>query len=381
MSTYSFRFSNDWLLVCVQMAAALCLSITLNAQTPKMVVIELENSSFEGLPSMGRLPDGWFDCSSTDESPPDIQPGQFGVATLPKHGESYIGMVVRDNDTWEAVGQKLKLPLQKDHCYDFAVDLCRAETYISPSRKTKEVAHYTTAVKILIWGGTDYCEKGELLGESALITNPKWMTFMFQLRPKKDSYRFLVFEAYYQTPIIHHYNGNVLMDNATIIQEVNCSSKPVITPTKHDSVPDHSVYTTIPNQKSKDAAQVYDNLAQAKKGEIVHMDGITFQGSSDELSPGFELPLQELFDFLSENPEVIIEVGGHTNGIALDDFYAKLAKARAKKVANWLIEEGIASERVQYKGYSKRKKLASDSTQEGRNQNQRIEVTILKRNE
>jgi outer membrane protein OmpA-like peptidoglycan-associated protein len=372
--------------------ATLCLSISLNGQTPKKVVIELENPSFEGFPSMGKLPDGWFDCGRPSESPPDVQPGQFGVVTLPKHGDSYIGMVVRDNDTWEATGQRLRLPLQKDHCYDFAMDMCRSETYISPSRKSGASAHYTSAVKILVWGGNDYCDKRELLAETSMVTNPRWLTFIFPLRPKKGSYNYIMFEAYYQTPVLFPYNGNVLMDNATIIQEVNCAAKPEIPPTKHAapgtvaSAPktkpsNNEAGTSVTNRPvTHDAPQGNVKLNKAKKGEVVRLERITFKADSYELRPESEPSLQEVYDFLSSNPEVIVEVGGHTNGIPPDEFCDSLSTNRAKNVANWLIQKGIAPERVQYKGYGKRKKLASDSTQDGRNQNQRVEVKILARN-
>jgi outer membrane protein OmpA-like peptidoglycan-associated protein len=376
----------------------LCLAFqflsTLSFAQVKESPIELTNPSFEGVPSAGAPPAGWFDCGRKDESPPDIQPGSFDVATLPRHGDSYLGMVVRDNDTWESVGQRIRAPLQKDHCYDFAIDMCRSETYVSPSRKTSEKAHYTSAVKVLIWGGNDYCEKRELLGESSMVTNPRWLTYTFRLNPKKGSYSYIMFEAYYQTPVLFPYNGNVLIDNATIIDAVNCSAKLEIPPVK----PNTSIASTGTKTKanpvknggttSKPTPPITNStppagnqqLAKAKKGETIRLERIIFKADSYELQPDSEPSLQEVFTFLKDNPDVTVEVGGHTNGIPPDAFCDELSTNRAKNVANWLIQQGIAPNRVQYKGYGKRKPLASNGTKEGRAQNQRVEVKILSRN-
>jgi outer membrane protein OmpA-like peptidoglycan-associated protein len=122
-------------------------------------------------------------------------------------------------------------------------------------------------------------------------------------------------------------------------------------------------------------------LAKAKKGEVVRLERITFKADSYELQPESEPALQEVFDFLKSSQDVSVEVGGHTNGIPPDEFCDNLSSNRAKNVANWLIQKGIQPERVQYKGYGKRNRIANDSSKEGRAQNQRVEIKILSRNE
>ena len=356
----------------------------------KEAPIELNNPSFEDFPKAGQTPEGWFDCGKDGESPPDVQPGQFQVSTMPKSGDTYLGMVVRDNDTWESVGQRLKAPLQKDHCYDFALDMCRSETYISQSKKTGEPAHFTSAVKLRIWGGNDYCDKRELLCESSMVTNPRWLTFPFRLSPKKGSYNYITFETYYQTPVLFPYNGNVLIDNATVIQAVDCKKKTEIPPVKLGpavAAADKKPNTTKTNVGSKPVAPVThgtnptnSKFAKAKKGEVVRLERITFKADSYELQAESEPALMEVYDFLTNSPDVIVEVGGHTNGIPPDEFCDNLSTNRAKNVANWLIQKGISADRVMYKGYGKRQKIASDATKDGRTQNQRVEIKILARN-
>jgi outer membrane protein OmpA-like peptidoglycan-associated protein len=361
-------------------------------QQKKEAPIVLENASFEGFPEMGRVPDGWLNCGRDGETPPDVQPGSFHVTVLPKHGNTYLGMVARDNETWESIGQRISAPLIKGHCYDFAIDMCRAEIYLSQSRKTGQEVQYTSALKILIWGGNDYCQKQELLSESSMVTSTRWLTFPFRLNPKKASYSYILFEAYYQTPVLFPYNGNVLLDNATIIEPTSCESKPEIPPTKHTTpalavvnkpkpAPKTNSGTNATTPATYSTSTGNGKLAKAKKGEVVRLERITFKADSYELQPESEPALQEVYDFLKSSPDVSVEVGGHTNGIPPDEFCDNLSSNRAKNVANWLIQKGIQPERVQYKGYGKRNRIANDATKEGRAQNQRVEIKILTRNE
>ncbi len=193
-------------------------------------LIPLSNPSFEGVPRHSQVPRGWYDCGFPGESPPDIQPdlnGTFEVNKLAQHGNTYLGMVVRDNNTWESVSQKLKTPLQRDSCYTFFIYVARSLTYISQSRVTELQANYDTPTVIRIWGGFDYCDKGELLGESDPIINPDWKEIQLALEPSRN-FTHIIIEAFYKSPVLFPYNGNVLVDNAqlekgcgALVEEVN----------------------------------------------------------------------------------------------------------------------------------------------------------------
>jgi hypothetical protein len=69
----------------------------LQAQT----TIRLKNPSFEwDEPKSGKVPGGWIDLGMAGETPPDIQPGSWGIRMNARHGTKYLGLVVRDNYTW-----------------------------------------------------------------------------------------------------------------------------------------------------------------------------------------------------------------------------------------------------------------------------------------
>ena len=134
--------------------------------------ISLRNPSFEDFYRAGHPPRGWFDCGASGETPPDIHPGEpplFGVRTLPADGNTYLGMVVRDNDTKESIGQQLSSPLLAGHTYRFSIQLTQSEWYISRSRMTNKETNYTTPVVLRIYGGQSLCDRQELLAESPPI--------------------------------------------------------------------------------------------------------------------------------------------------------------------------------------------------------------------
>ncbi|MEN9613488.1 MAG: hypothetical protein RLZZ628_4302, partial [Bacteroidota bacterium] len=192
-------------------------------------VIQLDNPSFEDFPQPAHTHLGWYDCGFATETPPDVQPNlQFQVSKSAKHGKTYLGMVVRDNETWEAVGQKLKTPLQKGICYKFSLQLCRSACYVSKSKATHKEANYITPVVVRLWGGPEYCGKIEKLAESEPIGNMDWELYTFKLQPKAN-YEYLMIEAFYKTPILFPYNGNILIDDSSDLVPMNCA----------DSIPVH----------------------------------------------------------------------------------------------------------------------------------------------
>ncbi|MCB0588308.1 MAG: hypothetical protein KDD06_23655 [Phaeodactylibacter sp.] len=186
-------------------------------------VISLANPSFEDTPHHSKQPSGWVDCGFALESPPDIQPsGDFNVRQSPHHGKTYLGMVVRDNETWEMVGQRLRQPLKSGQCYNLSLFLCRSEYYESLSRLTRQIANYATPAKLRLWAGDRACDKQELLAETPLITEFNWKEYTLEFTPGRD-YRAVLLEAYYEEPLMFPYNGNILLDGLSDI--VPCVSR------------------------------------------------------------------------------------------------------------------------------------------------------------
>jgi outer membrane protein OmpA-like peptidoglycan-associated protein len=113
-----------------------------------------------------------------------------------------------------------------------------------------------------------------------------------------------------------------------------------------------------------------------EKGQTIRMRRLNFKVNSDSLEAEARPMLDEVYDFLHNNPQISIEVAGHTNNQPDDAFADKLSTARAKAVADYLIAKGIDMGRVSYKGYGKRQPIAPNTTAEGRKTNQRVEIRI-----
>ena len=91
------------------------------------------------------------------------------------------------------------------------------------------------------------------------------------------------------------------------------------------------------------------------------------------------LSLDEVFDFLQSNRNIVVEIGGHTNTIPLPEDCDILSSNRAKEVASYLVRKGISPKRIQYKGYGKRQPIIKNDRYDlsARQKNQRVEIKIL----
>ena len=113
------------------------------------------------------------------------------------------------------------------------------------------------------------------------------------------------------------------------------------------------------------------------KGSVIQVENLFFEADSFNIDKKSIAVLDDLYSFLVQNPTVKIEVGGHTNNVPSADYCDILSTKRAKSIVEYLIQKGIAKERLTYKGYGKMKPLYNNLTELGRNKNQRVELTII----
>ena len=104
---------------------------------------------------------------------------------------------------------------------------------------------------------------------------------------------------------------------------------------------------------------------------------IQFETGKSTLIPGSFSYLDEFYDTLKTYPDMIVEIGGHTDKIGDNHSNQKLSEARANVVRAYLLEKGIAPGRITAVGYGEMRPVASNDTPEGRQQNRRTEVKIL----
>ncbi len=174
--------------------------------------IYFNNPSFEDTPQHSKAPQGWTDCGFLTESPPDIQPNSTLNTYQPAFdGRTYLALVVKDNGTWESVGQQLSRPMKPRQCYELAFFAAHSTRYISTSRKTGRVTDYKGPVILRFYGGFDYCDRKQLLAKTEAITDPAWNFFSLLVVPN-EAFDYLTIEAFFQPGDRYAYNGNVLLD-------------------------------------------------------------------------------------------------------------------------------------------------------------------------
>ena len=121
-------------------------------------------------------------------------------------------------------------------------------------------------------------------------------------------------------------------------------------------------------------------LEKIKKGETVSLNNIQFEGNKAVFLSSSESSLKVLLFFMEINPNVVIEVGGFVNGPQKKNSksFKELSYIRAYAVKNYLINGGIAKERVDFKGYGNSKMLypkPKSAYQEAANR--RVEIKII----
>ncbi|MDD4602953.1 MAG: OmpA family protein [Bacteroidales bacterium] len=88
--------------------------------------------------------------------------------------------------------------------------------------------------------------------------------------------------------------------------------------------------------------------------------------------------LLELAEVLKLKPRMEIEIAGHTDNVGSSESNIKLSADRAEAVRIYLINKGINGNRIVAKGYGETQPVADNNTEEGKQQNRRTEVRIIK---
>jgi len=426
--------------------------------------IQLSNPSFEDFARPGQQPRGWYDCGEINyplETAPDVHPiddesgrNNFGVTKKAFDGDTYLGMVVRENDSHESVAQRLKKSLIPGKCYSFSIYVSTSKIYKSGIRGSEEVVDFVTPIKLSIKGGVGFCDTSIPLAETELITHSEWKEYVFKFEPE-SKVTYIVLEARYQTPTFNPPNGNILLDNASAIQPVPCDEllekKPVVeitTPSISSKTVKSKKYKLIANVKNikekriillkvnnrnsrsftynSATGQLTANLRLEKGANKIVLKVANLAGNAtDDVTINYEIPvaesvsdnsviseieyvlgdlgeggtirvnqlnfeinsfkitndsrpvLNDIYNFLNKNSKVSVEIGGHTNRFCDTDYCQTLSTNRAKAVVDFLVQKGIPSNRLTYRGYGKTQQITFSKNAKMQKKNQRVEIKIL----
>jgi hypothetical protein len=260
----------------------------------------IKNPSFEGIPSMAKCPPYWYPFGLN--STPDCQPGIFNVSNPATEGKTYVGMVSRDDRTYETMYQNLNTVLKKGKCYLFSVDVALSSSFIIRGFSTID---YTNPSILGIWGTDSNLVKPKLLPgefEQLFIEDDsifkivpstdfnKWKTYYFVLSPKSVDYNRIYLAA---LPNGYEFS-HVLIDNIKEIKlpdnynldTLLCKNTSIVL---DKYLPKHSF---LWNNGSKDSILTINNAGVyvlERKGRCASIDTFKIQYSNKPETPIIKL--------------------------------------------------------------------------------------------
>lgn len=145
--------------------------------------------------------------------------------------------------------------------------------------------------------------------------------------------------------------------------------KPKPTPTTEPVAP--------PVEQPVQQDTIYYGEQVIQKGDTVVLQNLYFATNKVNVLPSSREALDELYVFLDENPDMRIRITGHTDNTASREYNLRLSKGRAEAVKQEMIKRGIEPERIETDGKGMDEPVADNSTEEGRQQNRRVEFVVL----
>ncbi|MBN2663797.1 MAG: OmpA family protein [Bacteroidales bacterium] len=114
-------------------------------------------------------------------------------------------------------------------------------------------------------------------------------------------------------------------------------------------------------------------------GQSLILEQISFDYNKSELLEASFSFFDELSDYLHQNPTVKIEINGFTDNTGKEENNKQLSLDRAKAVFEYLVQKGIAQNRMKYQGYGSQNPIADNSTEAGRQKKRRVEIRVVEK--
>jgi outer membrane protein OmpA-like peptidoglycan-associated protein len=133
----------------------------------------------------------------------------------------------------------------------------------------------------------------------------------------------------------------------------------------------------IPANYSSDTFNLNISLIKVKVGKKVVLNNILFETGKSILTTGSYVELDRLYNILTDNAQMKIEISGHTDKTGSEPINFRLSEDRAKAVVEYLVRKGIDRSRLEYKGFGSLQPIADNATAAGRTKNRRVEFKIL----
>ncbi len=249
-------------------------------------------------------------------------------------------------------------------------------------RETDDIAYVENVVRayFLFTDGTQEqylmnADFGTIEGETDLgeffLGNPHSVkSLTFNRVEKKPEPKKVVKAVPKPAPGVPDSDGDGVPDSAD-----KCPDTPWGVPVDENGCPFDSDGDGVPDYK--------DECPDTPKGAPVNivgcwiLKGINFGYNKADIKPQYYGLLDENIKVLQMNPNLIVEIQGHTDSIGSQEYNQPLSEQRAESVKNYFILKGVSMKRIFTRGFGKLAPIASNETEEGRAQNRRIEIRVI----
>ena len=142
----------------------------------------------------------------------------------------------------------------------------------------------------------------------------------------------------------------------------------------------YDIYTfELPEEIRSDSANYLSNVdvVELSAGDALVLQNIQFEYNSSALTEDSQSGIRMLADFLKRNPNLKVELAGHTDDVGSEKYNLKLSADRSDVVRQALVDNGIEEKRLMAKGYGATKPLVPNDSDEHRAMNRRTEMIII----
>jgi len=116
---------------------------------------------------------------------------------------------------------------------------------------------------------------------------------------------------------------------------------------------------------------------ETDKAQSVILQGVTFEFDSARLTANARDILIPAADALKGQPDLKVELAGHTDSVGSEAYNQQLSQRRAESVRNYLLDLGVDPDQLTAVGYGESRPIRSNDTEQGRERNRRVEFNVV----
>lgn len=123
---------------------------------------------------------------------------------------------------------------------------------------------------------------------------------------------------------------------------------------------------------------VKKEMPKMELGKKIILEGVEFETGKAIITPESDAILQTALNTMQDNPDIEVEISGHTDNVGKRDKNQKLSLERAESVKQWLVQHNVNAARMSTKGFGPDRPIAPNDTPENKKKNRRIEFSRTK---